>query len=1145
MAEERDPIYGIQSLLSRLEIQGTLTTALIDSGAAVSVIRLSTLESLERSMGSSMEQPDIQATSVNGVSLCFVGRVRLQCRWFRNSTKFFGSFYVTQDLSVPVVIGIDVLHAQRCAVDFHLGLLDCGEAVLECESPSVQFSKGLAVEAVASVAGDVSVPARSEALIPCTIGCNDPAKLSVVFEFLPCVGLIDHAICGMPESLLVAPALVNIGKDKSFVARVMNLSQRPVKLFRNQSLAKMSQAASPCVAALSSVGDGVHPTLPTVLKDSLSTLDDSQREKAIKILERHSEVFAREKWDLGRCDLHKLQIKLKENAQPSRVPYRSMNPSKRKALKEFVENLQENNLIEPTHSEWAAPTVLVPKKDGSYRLVIDYRKLNAQTVKTSWPLPRISDILASLEGSSFFSSLDLATGFHQMEIEEEDQYLTSFITPFGLFKWKRMPMGLCNAPGAFQRLMEIVLTGLTYDIVLVYIDDIIVYGSTFDEHLLNLSKVLTSIGDANLKISPSKCKLFQRSICFLGHVISKDGVQTDPLKVKAVAEYPVPVNIKQLRAFLGLTGFYRKFIANFGLIAQPLYALLNKQEKFIWNDGCQQSFEKLKAALVKAPVLGFPNEYDSFTLCTDASLSGIGAVLSQKQNNTDKVIAYASKTLQKGQRNYSATKRELFAVVFFTQYFKDYLLGRKFFIITDHRALVWLYSFKEPDGLVARWLEKLSVFDFEICHRPGTKIAHADALSRIPDNIPMVSNVGLDDSQDLFHNAQLKDEIISEVISWVKDEQKPAREELFGKPTLLVNYWHQFDSLCLENGILCRRYETVDGSLDVLQLCVPLAEVPQILKTLHDDPSGGHLGSAKTLYRVKQKFYWPGNRNDVENWVASCVECQSRKNPKQKHRQPMTLWPSSEPFYHVSVDIMGPLPMSKGYKYILMIGDNFSRWFEAIPLMEITAKAVCMSFIESWVSRYGIPEYIHSDNGVQFTSNLFRDMCSALNIVRTRSTPYHPQGNAKVERINRTIEDGLAKYCSEFHETWSDHLQSFLMAYRSAVHESTGHTPYKVLMGRDMRIPIDLMYPTAQPNNIHSYQSLVHKHLQTISTIYQFVRQKCDYEHRRQKVYFDKKVYGPTFSVGDLVLVHSPVLKPGQVSKFKNHWSGPYLITKN
>ena len=352
MAEDRDSIYGIQSLLSRLEIQGTLTTALIDSGAAVSVIRLSTLDGFERSVRSLIEQPDIQATSVNGVSLCFVGRVRLQCRWFRNSTSFSGSFYVTQDLSVPVIIGFDILHKQKCAVDFHLGLLDCGEAVLECKSPSIACEAQAGVVAVAKLVSEIVLPARSESLVTCNLHSHsEAASLTVFRDLTPCVGLIEQLPSPLADGVLTAPALATIENDRSFVVRVMNLSQCPVKLYQNQSIASVSKLASHTVAALSNVSDGVHPTLPTVLNSSLSNLDSSQKEQAMRLLERHSEVFARDKWDLGRCDLHKLQIKLKENAIPARVPYRSMNPSKRKALKEFVDNLQQQDLIEPTHSE--------------------------------------------------------------------------------------------------------------------------------------------------------------------------------------------------------------------------------------------------------------------------------------------------------------------------------------------------------------------------------------------------------------------------------------------------------------------------------------------------------------------------------------------------------------------------------------------------------------------------------------------------------------------------------------------------------------------------------------------------------------------------------------------------------------------------
>ena len=409
-----------------------------------------------------------------------------------------------------------------------------------------------------------------------------------------------------------------------------------------------------------------------------------------------------------------------------------MSFEKRKAIKKIVEDLEQANLVEPTHSYWAAPSILVKKKDGTFRLVVDYRGLNKQIEKTSWPLPRINDIIDSLDGNIYFSNIDLTSGYFQMALEEESQHLTDFITSMGLYKWKRLPMGLDSAPGAFQNLMELILAGLSYEVAMIYLDDIIIFGKSFQEHLSRLELVLSRIKEAGLKIKGSKCRFFRKRTHFLGHIISKDGVDVDPDKVSAAANMKPPSNLKELRATLGLVGFYRRFIADFGKTAEPLYRLLSKTEKFVWTTECGESMNQLKLKLQEAPILGFPNDTEPYTLTTDASLTGIGAIITQKQSWGDRVIAYASKTVNKGQRNYSATKRELYAIVYFTHYFRKYLLGRKFTIVTDHRALTWLYSFKEPEGMLARWIEKLGQFKFEIPHQAGKNIPHADCLSRVP-----------------------------------------------------------------------------------------------------------------------------------------------------------------------------------------------------------------------------------------------------------------------------------------------------------------------------------------------------------------------------------------------------------------------------
>ena len=591
-------IFGIQSLLSKIIIADNILPALIDSGASISVIRADVFGKFSNfSPSLTLEASDIQASAINGSMLQFKGMCLLPCRWFKNGPMFSFKFYICAHLSVPCVVGFDLLHKQKCAVDFSRGLLDVGDAVLECISPLSQWfedNSPTTETSLCSVTSRFLIPPRSEALVKCNLKSHHAHKFSSSSSRTSSdatVGLVEpHVGFTSLNSLLVASSLVTVSQNE-FWLRVLNPTCNSVTLYPSQTIAQILPYNETVLQTVgfNAVDINSAETLMQLFKSKFSTLTKKQQKDAFSLLKQFADVFATDKWDLGSCNLHKLRIQLKDDAQPSRVPYRSMNPSKRKDLKDKITKLQEKDLISPTHSEWAAPTVLVPKRDGSYRLVIDYRKLNAQTVKTSWPLPRISDILNNLEGSIFFSSLDLCSGFHQMEIDEEDRHLTSFITPFGLYQWKRMPMGLCNAPGAFQRLMEIVLSGLTYEIVLVYLDDIIVFGRSFEEHIHRLQLVFQRIREANLKISPAKCSLFQTKLVFLGHVVSADGIHTDPAKIAAVEKYPVPQTIRQLRSFMGLVGFYRKFVLNFGLIANPLYQLMNKTTTFHWTADCQKA----------------------------------------------------------------------------------------------------------------------------------------------------------------------------------------------------------------------------------------------------------------------------------------------------------------------------------------------------------------------------------------------------------------------------------------------------------------------------------------------------------------------------------------------------------------------------
>ena len=395
--------------------------------------------------------------------------------------------------------------------------------------------------------------------------------------------------------------------------------------------------------------------------------------------------------------------------------------------------MMQKDVIQPSSSPWASPIVLVQKKDGSTRFCVDYRKLNAVTRKDAYPLPRIDDTLDTLHGSKWFSTLDLASGYWQVELHKDSRDRTAFCTPNGLFEFKVLPFGLCNAPSTFQRLMDLILTGLQWSSCLVYLDDVIILGKNFADHVHNIQLVLHRIKDAGLKLQPTKCHFFRKAVSYLGHIVSEQGVAVDPGKVEKIKLWPLPTSAREVQQFLGLANYYRRYIKGYAEIAKPLHKLTERNTPFKWTLVCENAFSTLRSKLTTTPVLAYPDFNQQFILDTDASNAAIGAVLSQiGDDGQEHVIAYGSRLLTKSERQYSVTRRELLAVVVFTKYFRPYLLGRSFVLRTDHGSLQWLFNFKDPEGQVARWLEALQELNFEIVHRNGRSHNNADALSRIP-----------------------------------------------------------------------------------------------------------------------------------------------------------------------------------------------------------------------------------------------------------------------------------------------------------------------------------------------------------------------------------------------------------------------------
>ena len=488
----------------------------------------------------------------------------------------------------------------------------------------------------------------------------------------------------------------------------------------------VSETSSTCPPHLTDLRDRSSEFLSA---NEISDLDN--------LLSEYKDVFAENDFDLG--NFHAISHKIDTgNASPIKQKMRRTPINFADEEKAHLDKMLQAGVIKPSISEWASPPVLIRKRDGSVRWCIDYRALNNVTRKDVYPLPRIEECLDTLEGNVWFSKLDANAAYWQIHVDKADQEKTAFITKYGLFEFERMGFGLCNAPATFSRAMNLILRGLTWEIALAFLDDVLVLGKDFQEHLRNLRLVLDRFKMYELKLKPKKCALFQTKVEFLGRDVDNTGLHLKAEQVEAVQNWPVPQRTRDVERFLGLVNYHRMFLKDYARVAAPLYALTGKQV-FRWEEIHQEAFEALKRMLVTAPVLTLPNPTDMFVLDTDASDLALGAELLQIQDGEEKVVAYGSCVLTKEQRKYCVTRKELLAVVMFTRLYRHYLLGKPFLVRTDHSSLRWLLNFKRPEGQIARWLEELSQYDFHIEHRKGVKHVNADALSRIPQPISTCS----------------------------------------------------------------------------------------------------------------------------------------------------------------------------------------------------------------------------------------------------------------------------------------------------------------------------------------------------------------------------------------------------------------------
>lgn len=742
-----------------------------------------------------------------------------------------------------------------------------------------------------------------------------------------------------------------------------------------------------------------------------------------------------EKNGLGRTSLITHHIEVGE-AKPIKQRFYSVSPAVEKLIFKEIDRMLELGVIEPSNSPWSSPMRLVVKP-GKVRLCLDARKLNSVTKKDAYPLPKIEGIFARLPKANLISKLDLKDAYWQIALDEESKACTAFTVPGRpLYQFVVMPFGLCTAPQTMCRLMDQLIPPDLRHCVFGYLDDLVVVSENFTTHLEVLMRLASQFRRANLTLNVSKSKFCVVRVNYLGYVLGNGGISTDPEKVTAIMNWPVPKNLKQVRGFLGLAGWYRRFIENFSTTVAPITDILSTKKKFSWTTEAQHAFDRIKILLTTAPVLANPDFSKKFFLHCDASNYGIGAVLVQLDDSgQERPIAYMSRKLNTAQRNYSVTERECLAAIEAIQKFRCYIELQEFEVVTDHSSLLWLLKQPDLSGRLARWVFKLQAYKFTISHRKGKDHVVPDALSRIHSEeiSGLEATAPAVDLDSPYFNDQDYKDLKSKIV---------ATPSTYPDIKIVDNYvYYRLEHYTGEE-------EQENNSW---KLWIPLRLRKEVLSRAHDNPVRAHGGMTKTLDLIRRHFFWPGMVRDVRDYVRNCEICRTTKAPNFIMKPPMGQQiVTIRPFQRLYVDLLGPYPRSKaGYVGLLIVLDHFSKFHWLCPLRTFTSKNI-QNYLEKQIFHvFGVPETLLSDNGSQFRSHDFHAFLTIYGIRHSYTALYSPQSNAS-ERVNRSLIAGIRAYLKKDHRCWDDNISAISCSLRNSYHQTINCSPYKALFGFNM-----------------------------------------------------------------------------------------------
>ena len=1194
--------------------------ALVDTGAGRSAVSAEMAKKLHAKL-MPLRNGDLKyIATADGTLVNIIGCVTLFVDVSGNALPF--EFCVLNKLSSGVIFGMDFLNENEA-------IIDCSGRTISFFNDAVKLDlRRRHAGSIAVLTEDYVFPAMTETMI----------KIRTTHKFDNQDCLISEA--NTHDSLIVARSISSLHNGQT-MCRVLNNTTNPIHLRRNAQIAKVEPLEGEILATLDDdvlghnpqklsvphcttarqpppckVADGIdisHEKTNTNSSATLSdlgltinrnNLTDEQHDRLTQLLQQNTDIFAKSLADLKGSDLHTHDIDTGD-APPQRVRNYRHSPAAKAEIERQTLEMLEHGIIEPSNSMWSAPCVLVKKKDGSMRFCIDYRKLNSVTKAISFPLPTIDDIVDAMSENkpTIFSLLDMRSGYFQIGLSETSMDKTTFSTHQSSWRFRKMPFGIRNAPAAFSMLMSQVFRGLVLKYLLAYIDDILVFSKTFDEHLLHLQTVFDRLRGANLRLHPKKCNFALERLVYIGHVLSKDGISVDESKIDVVRSYPRPKSLKDVRSVLGFFGYYRRFVKGFSLLAAPLYALLKKDVNFSWSDDCEQAFQSLKTAMTTTPVLAFADLNKEFIVTTDASAIAIGWVLSQiGDDGKEHPIAFSGRSTRPTERAWSTTDLECLALCEAIKEYHAFLSHRQFTVYTDHISLTWLQTLKASTGRLFRWSLLLQPYNMRIVHKAGKIISHVDALSRREYPPPPAEKLDDEVVNDEMTFASLEPTKTSETCFEATFDYKDAghslikgtddvvdNEEQSNGDVLLqsncesimaIDNVDELQRLCpdlgriitfLETGDLPRneklarqtvfeaddyffkertlyhqhlqRRKQLDKIEPVLeQLAVPRSLRSKLLQEYHDN--NGHPGFDRCYEALRSKYFWPRLYAEVRAYCKSCNVCQRAKINSHFRKAPLNPLPASPLFARYHMDFLGPLPKTKdGYKHILLIVESLSRYPFAIALKTQETSEVARVLYDEVFTKFGAPVSILTDRGQTFLSKLVTNLCQLFDVKRTKTSSFRPQCNSQAETFNKTILKCLRCYC-ENQEDWADYLQGIMAAYRATpCLASTGLSPFRVLFGTEMRLPIDNELNIPSSGKYKDADEYIKRMLPKIEMMRKIAQENVTTGQERYKTNYDKTSAPPSYETGDRVWLHDPTTLKGQSKKLKIRWEGPFYIT--